>query len=93
MNSSDPLQLEESGVGNDICYAASADSPNSNHQRQRVPLFTVDRTAKSVTNAAQTLEDQQFKDPESHQLFLQCLTSVWHRDICVLAQQFEEYRN
>jgi hypothetical protein len=85
MNSSNPLQTKESGVGNDICYAASAGSPYSNHQGQQVPLFTVDRTAKPVPNAAQTLEDQQFEDPESQQLFLQCLTSVWHRVICVFA--------
>ncbi len=85
MNSSNPLQTEESGVGNDICYAASAVSPNSNHQVQIVPLFTVDRTAEPVPNAAQTLEDQQFEDPESRQLFLQCLTSIWHRDIRVFA--------
>jgi hypothetical protein len=31
MNSSNPLQTEESGVRNDICYAASAVSPNSYH--------------------------------------------------------------
>ena len=67
MNSSDPLQIEESGIGNDIYYAASAVSPNSNHQVPRVPLFTVDRTAEPVPNAAQTLEDQQFEDPESQQ--------------------------
>ncbi len=54
MNSSDPLQTEDSGIGNDIYYAASAVSPNSNHQVQRVPLFTVDCTAKPVPNAAQT---------------------------------------
>jgi hypothetical protein len=52
MNSSDPLQTEESGIGNDIYNAASAVSPNSNHQVQRVPLFTVDRTAEPVPNAA-----------------------------------------
>ncbi len=57
MKSSNPLQTEESGFGNDIYYAASTVSPNSNHQVQRVPLFTVDRTAKPVPNAAQTLED------------------------------------
>ncbi len=93
MNSSDPLQTEESGIGNDIYYAASAVSPNSNHQVQQVPLFTVDRTAKPVPNDAQTLEDQQFEDPESHKLFLQCLTPVWHRDICVFARRFKEYSN
>ena len=57
MNSSDPLQTEESGIGNDIHYAVSAVSPNANHQVPRVPLFTVDHIAKPVTNAAQTLQD------------------------------------
>jgi hypothetical protein len=93
MNSSNPLQTEESGIGNDIYYAASAVSPNANHQVQRLPLFTVDRTDKPVPNAAQTLEDQQFEDPESQELFLQCLTPVWHRDIRVFARQLEEYSN
>ena len=93
MNSSNPLQTEESGIGNDIYYAASAVSPNANHQVQRVPLFTVDCTAKPVPNAAQTLEDQQFEDPESQKLFMQCLTPVWHRDIRVSARQFKEYSN
>ncbi len=74
MNSSEPLQTEESGIGNDIYYAASVVSPNANHQVQRVRLFTVDHTAEPVPNAAQTLEDQQFEDPESQELFLQCLT-------------------
>ncbi len=86
MNSSNPLQTEESGIGNDIYYAASAVSPNANHQGQKVPLFTVDRTAKPVPNAAQTLEDQQFENPESKQLFLQCLAPIWHRDTRVFAQ-------
>jgi hypothetical protein len=93
MNSSNPLQIEESGIGNDSFYAASAISPNVNHQLQRVPLFTVDHTVKPVPNAAQTLEDQQFEDLESQKLFLQCLTPVWHRDIRVFAQRFEEYIN
>ncbi len=39
------------------------------------------------------MEDQQFEDPESQQLFLQCLTSVWHRDIRVFARRFKEYSN
>ncbi len=56
-------------------------------------MFTVDRTAKPESNAAQTLEDQQLEDPESKQLFLQCLTLVWHRDTRVFAQRFEEYSN
>jgi hypothetical protein len=51
------LQTEESGIGNDIYYAASAVSPNANHQVQRVPLFTVDRIAKPVPNIAQRLQD------------------------------------
>ncbi len=69
MNSSNPLQTKESGIWNDIYYAASAVSLNANHQVQRVPLFTVDSTAEPVPNAAQTLEDQQFEDPESQKLF------------------------
>jgi hypothetical protein len=85
MNSSNPLQTEESGIGNDIYYAAPAVSPNANHQVQRVPLFTVDRTAEPVPNAALTLEDQKFEDPESQQQFIQCFTPVWHRDIRVFA--------
>ncbi len=89
MKSSYPLRTEESGIGNDIYYAASAVSPNANHQVQRVPLFTVDRTAEPVPNAAQTLEDQEFEDSESQQHFIQCITPVWHRDIRVFAQQFE----
>ncbi len=82
MNSSNPLQTEESGIENDIYYAASAVSPNVNHQVQRVPLFTVDRTAEPVPNAAQTLEDQQFEDPESQKLFLQSYTHLAQRHTC-----------
>jgi hypothetical protein len=73
MNSSKPLQTEKSGFGNDIHYVASAVSQNANHQVPRVPLFTVDRIAKPKPNAAQTLQDQQFEDPESQEQFLQCL--------------------
>ncbi len=86
MKSSNPLHTEESGIGNDIYYAALAVSPNANHQVQRVPLLTVYRTAEPVPNAAQTLEDQQFEDPESQHQFIQCLTPVWHRDIRVFAR-------
>jgi hypothetical protein len=32
MNSFNPLQTEEPGIGNDSYYAASAVSPNANHQ-------------------------------------------------------------
>jgi hypothetical protein len=67
MKSSDPLKTEESGIGNDVYYGAPAVSPNANHQVQRVPLFTVDRTAKPVPNAVQTLEDRQIEDPEIQQ--------------------------
>ena len=81
MNSSNHLQTEESGIGNNIYYAASAVSPNANHQVQRVPLFTVDHTVEPVPNAAQTLEDQPFEDPESQEQFLQYLTPIWHRVI------------
>ncbi len=93
MNSSNPLQTEESVIGNDSFYAASAVSPNVNHQVQKVPLFTVDRIAEPLSNDAQTLEDQKFENPESQKLFLQCLTPVWHREIRVFAQQFKEYSN
>jgi hypothetical protein len=86
MNSSNSLQTEESEIGNDIYYAASAVSPNANHQVPRVPSFTVDHIAKPVPNAAQTLQDQQFEDQESQDLFLQCLTPVWHRDIRIFAK-------
>jgi hypothetical protein len=86
MNPSNPLQTEESGIGNDVYYVASAVSPTANHQVQRVPLFTVDRIAKPEPNAAQTLQDQQLEDPESQELFLQCLTPIWHRDIRVFAR-------
>ncbi len=91
MNPSNPLQTEEQGIVNDSYYAESADSPNANHQVPRAPLFTVNRIAKPVPSAAQTLEDQQFEDPESQELFLDCLTLVWHKDICVFARQLEEY--
>jgi hypothetical protein len=85
MNSYNPLQTEESGIGNDSFYAASAVSPNVNYQVQRVPLFTVDHIAEPVPIAAQTSEDHQFEDSESQKLFLQCLTPIWHRDIRVFA--------
>jgi hypothetical protein len=84
---------KESEIENDIYYAASAVSPNANHQVPRVPLFTVDHIAKPVPNAAQTLQDQQFEDQESQELFLQCLTPIWHRDIHVFARQLEEDSN
>jgi hypothetical protein len=93
MNSSNPPKTEEPGFGNDSYCAASAVSLTANHQVPRVPLFTVDRIAKPEPNAAQTWEDQQFEDPESQELFLQCLKPVWHRDIRVFVRQLEEYSN
>ncbi len=93
MNLSNPLQTEESGIGNDIYYAASAVIPNANHQVQRVLLFTVDHIAKPVPNTAPTLQDYQFEDQESQEQFLQCLTPVWHRDIRVFTRRLEEYSN
>jgi hypothetical protein len=54
-------------------------------------LLTVDCIAKPVPYAAQRLDNQKFEDPDKQELFLQCLTPVWHRDICVFARQKEEY--
>jgi hypothetical protein len=83
MKSSNPPQTEESGIGNDNYYAASTVSPNANHQVQRVHLFTVDRTAKPVPNAAQTLEDQQFdgsRDPTM--IYSMSCTHLAQRHMC-----------
>jgi hypothetical protein len=93
MNPSNPLQTEEPGIGNDSYYAASAVSPNANLQVPRVPLFTVDRIAGPLPTAAQTLEDQYCEEPESQELFHDCLTPVCHRDIRWFARQLEEYSN
>jgi hypothetical protein len=91
MNPSKPLQTEP--IGKDYHYAATAVRPNANHQVPKVPLFTIDRTGKPLSNAAQTLEDQSCEEQESQQLFLDCLTPVWHRDICLFARRLEEYSN
>jgi hypothetical protein len=93
INSSNTLQTEEPGIGNDSFYAASAVSPNAIYKVPRVPLFTVDRIAEPEPNAAQTLEDQQFEDTESQQQYLDCLTPIWHRDLRVFARKLEEYSN
>ncbi len=74
-----------------IAFMQPLQSVQMHHQVPRVPLFTVDHIAKPEPNAAQTLEDQQFEDPESRELFLDCLTMVWHRDKSVFARQLEEY--
>jgi hypothetical protein len=65
MNPINPLQSEEPGIGNDSFYAASAVSPNANHQDKTSSLFTVDRIAEPLSNNAQTLEDPHFEEPES----------------------------
>jgi hypothetical protein len=56
-------------------------------------LFSVDRNAEPEPKASQTLQDQQFEDEQSQQLFLVCLTPIWHRDIRVFARQSEESSN
>ncbi len=56
-------------------------------------MFSIDRIAKPLPNAAQTLEDQHFKEPESQQPFFDCLTHYWHREICLFARRLEDYRN
>ncbi len=69
MNPSNSLQSEEPEIGNDSFYAASAVSPNANHQDKTSSLFTIDRIAKPLPNAAQTFEDPHFEEPESQQPF------------------------
>jgi hypothetical protein len=57
-------------------------SPNAYHQDKKSSLFTIDRVAKPVPNAAQTLEDPHFEEPETQQPFF----IVLHRygtNICV----------
>jgi hypothetical protein len=56
-------------------------------------LFSIDRVAKPLPNAAQTLEDQHFEEPESQQPFFDCLTQVWHRELRLFARRLEEYSN
>jgi hypothetical protein len=59
MNPSTPLQTQPE-IGNDYYYAASTVSPNAHHQDKKYSLFSIDRVAKPLPNAAQTLEDQHF---------------------------------
>jgi hypothetical protein len=54
-------------------------------------LFTIDRVAEPLPNAAQTLEDPHVEDPESQQQYLDCLTQVWHREINLFARRLEDY--
>ncbi len=91
MNPSNPLQSEEPGIGDDSFYAASAVNPNANHQDKTSSLFTIDRIAEPLPNAAQTLEDPHFEEPESQQPFFDCITQAWHQHICLYARQLEGY--
>jgi hypothetical protein len=70
MNPSIPLQPEEPGIRNDSFYAPSGVSPNANHQDKTSSLFTIDSIAKQPPNAAQTLKNPHFEEPESQQPFL-----------------------
>jgi hypothetical protein len=81
---SNPLQPEPE-IGNDYYYAASI-SPNVHHQYTEASLFSIDRIAEPLPNAAQTLEDQHFEEPESQELYLDCLTQVWHGQIHLFAR-------
>jgi hypothetical protein len=92
LNPSNPLQ-KEPDLGNDCYYAAYAVSPNAHNQDTGVYLFTIDCVAEPLPNAAQTLEDQYLEEPESQKPFLDCLTLLWHRDICLYARQLGEYSN
>jgi hypothetical protein len=80
MHPSNTLKTEPE-IGKGYYHAASAVSQNAHHQDTRAPLFTTDQVANPLTDAAQTLEDQYCEEPESQQLFCDCLTQVWHRDI------------
>jgi hypothetical protein len=84
MNPSNPLQTQPE-IWNDSYNAASAVSPNAHHQDKKSPLFSSDHVAKPLPNAAQTLEDQHFEEPESQQPFFDCLTQVWHHHISFYA--------
>ncbi len=85
MNPRNPLQPEPE-IGNDYYYAASAVSPNAHHQYTEASLFSIDRFAKPLPNAAQTLEDHHFEEPESQEPYLDCLMQVWHREIHLFAR-------
>ncbi len=92
MNPSNPLQTEPE-IGNDYYHAASAVTQNANHQYTEAPLFSINRVAKPLPNAAQTLEDHHFEEPESQEPYLDCLTQVWHRQIHLFARRLKEYSN
>jgi hypothetical protein len=90
MNPSKPLQAEP-GTENDSYHAASAVSPNAHHQDKYNHLFTIDHIAKPPHDAAQTLEDQVFEEPESQQPYLDCLKWHWHKHVRLHARRLEEY--
>ncbi len=56
-------------------------------------MFSIDHVAKPLPNAAQTLVDQHFEEPESQEPYLDCLMQVWHRQKSLFARQLEEYIN
>ncbi len=76
-----------------VIFAASAVSPNANHQDKTSSLFTIDCIAKALTNAAQTLEDPHVEEPESQQPFFDCITQVWHKHIRLFARELKDYSN
>jgi hypothetical protein len=92
MNPSNPLQTQPE-IGNDYYYEACVVSPNAHHQYIEAPLLSIDHVAKPLPNAAQTLEDQHFEEPESQEPNLDSLTQVGHRQIRLFARQLKEYIN
>ncbi len=56
-------------------------------------MFTIDLVAEPVPNAAQTLEDPHFVEPESQQPFFDCITQFWQQHIRLFARQWEDYSN
>ncbi len=53
----------------------------------------IDRVAKPLPNAAQTLEDQHCEEPESQQPCFDCLTQALHRQIRLYPRRLEAYSN
>ncbi len=77
-------------------------SPNRTRNREWLLLCSlcsqpkcpsIDCIAKPLPNAAQTLEDQHFEEPERQQPFFDFLTQYWHREIHLFARQLEDYSN
>jgi hypothetical protein len=50
-------------------------------------------TLPNQSNAAQTLEDPHFEEPESQQFFFDCITQVRHQHIHLFARQLKDYSN